>query len=58
MADKSLETGAANYDSPIWGHKWGYQDTQFITLPDGVTSVTGSRYAISGTEMPGILPFE
>ncbi len=57
MADKSLETGAANYDSPIWGHKWGYKDTEFITLPDGVTSVTGSRYAISGTEMPGFLPF-
>ncbi len=57
MADKSLETGSANYDSPIWGHKWGYKDTEFVTLPDGVTGVTGSRYAISGTEMPGFLPF-
>ncbi|MCB8921213.1 MAG: FAD-binding oxidoreductase [Ardenticatenaceae bacterium] len=57
MADKSLETGVVDYDSPIWGHKWGYQDTEFITLPDGATSVTGSRYAISGTEMPGFLPF-
>lgn len=57
MADKSLETGSANYDSPIWGHKWGYKDTEFVTLPNGVTSVSGSRYAISGTEMPGFLPF-
>lgn len=57
MADKSLETGSAHYDSPIWGHKWGYKDTQFITLPGNVTSVTGNRYAISGTEMPGFLPF-
>ncbi len=57
MADKSLETGSANYDSPIWGHKWGYKDTEFVTLPNGVTSVTGSRYAISGTQMPGFLPF-
>ena len=57
MADKSLDAGNGNLDGNVWGHKWGYQDTQFITLPGGVTSVTGNRYAISGTEMPGFLPF-
>ncbi len=57
MADKSLAKANADINAPLWGHKWGYQDTQFITLPGNVTSVTGNRYAISGTEMPGFLPF-
>ncbi|MCP4424085.1 MAG: FAD-binding oxidoreductase [Chloroflexi bacterium] len=57
MADKTLSAGNAKLDDKLWGHRWGFSDTRFVTLPDGATSVTGGRYAISGTEMPGFLPF-
>ncbi len=57
MADKSLSADQSKLDDKIWGHRWGFSDTKFATLPDGATTVTGSRYAISGTEMPGFLPF-
>ncbi len=57
MADKSLSADQSKLDDKLWGHRWGFSDTRFVTLPDGATSVTGNRYAISGTEMPGFLPF-
>ncbi len=55
MADKTLSAGNAKLDDKLWGHRWGFSDTRFVTLPDGATSVTGGRYAISGTEMPGFM---
>lgn len=38
-------------------HKWGFQDTRFVANPDFSVSVSGNRYEISGTTMPGFLPF-
>lgn len=57
MADKSLGRADGPLDNATWGHKWGYKDTRFIAQPDRSVKVTGSRYALSGTEMPEFIPF-
>lgn len=57
MADKSLNKGAAGLDETTWGHRWGYRDTHFVVNPDGSVKVTGDRYAVSGYDMPGFIPF-
>ena len=44
-------------DNTVWGHKWGYADTKFVANPDHSTTVTGERYDLSGTTMPGLLPY-
>jgi len=56
MADKSLNK-PASLDEAIWGHRWGYRDTYFVVNPDGSVRVTGDRYAVSGYDMPGFIPF-
>ncbi len=56
MADKTLDKGGGLDDTP-WGHRWGYRDTHFIINPDRTVRVTGSRYAVSGYDMPGFIPF-
>lgn len=56
MADKSLNK-AANLDNTEYEHKWGFKDTRFVANPDFTVTVTGQRYEISGTIMPGLLPF-
>ena len=56
MADKSLNK-SANLDEAVWGHRWGYRDTRFIINPDRSVRVTGDRYAVSGYDMPGFIPF-
>src|SRR5690606_12560469 len=35
----------------------GYRDTRFLINPDGSVKVTGDRYAVSGYDMPGFIPF-
>jgi alkyldihydroxyacetonephosphate synthase len=57
MADKTLDKHSGQLDDTPWGHKWGFKDTRFILQPDRSVTVTGSRYAISGTEMPDFIPF-
>ena len=57
MADKSLNKAAATLDEATWGHRWGYKDTRFIANPDRSVKVTGNRYAVSGYDMPGFIPF-
>lgn len=57
MADKTLDRGADGLDETTWGHRWGYRDTRFMVNPDGTVRVTGSRYAVSGYDMPGFIPF-
>ncbi|MFO7664511.1 MAG: FAD-binding oxidoreductase, partial [Chloroflexota bacterium] len=57
MADKTLDTGAVSLDETTWGHRWGYADTRFIINPDRSVKVTGDRYAVSGYDMPGFIPF-
>lgn len=34
---------------------WGFRDTRFVARPDGVVVLTGSRYALSGQELPELL---
>ncbi len=57
MADKTLDKGAGSLDDTTWGHRWGYRDTRFIINPDKSVRVTGNRYAVSGYDMPGFIPF-
>ncbi|MEZ4517671.1 MAG: FAD-binding oxidoreductase [Chloroflexota bacterium] len=57
MADKSLNLGKEDLDNTKWGHRWGYADTRFIIKPDRSVVVTGNRYAISGHDMPDLVPF-
>jgi alkyldihydroxyacetonephosphate synthase len=57
MADKTLDKRNEQLDDTPWGHKWGFKDTRFILQPDRSVTVTGGRYAISGTEMPEFIPF-
>ncbi len=57
MADKDLNRHDGVLDDTLWGHKWGFKDTQFVMRPDRSVYVTGNRYAISGPDMPGVIPF-
>ncbi|MEM7116098.1 MAG: FAD-binding oxidoreductase [Chloroflexota bacterium] len=57
MADKSLDQATTGLDNETYDHKWGFKDTRFVVQPDGMVKVTGNRYALSGTVMPGLLPF-
>ncbi len=36
---------------------WGFRDTRFHVRPDGVVQLTGSRYPLSGEELPDLLPW-
>lgn len=57
MADKSLDKGNQNGEDIRYDHKWGFKDTYFSLNPDHTVTVTGSRYALSGTVMHEFLPF-
>ena len=36
---------------------WGFDDSSFGILPNGHVTFTGARYALSGAELPDILPW-
>jgi alkyldihydroxyacetonephosphate synthase len=36
---------------------WGFRDSAFAVLPNGHVTLTGSRYALSGAELPDLLPW-
>jgi alkyldihydroxyacetonephosphate synthase len=36
---------------------WGFRDSGFRVLPNGSVTLTGSRYALSGAELPDLLPW-
>jgi len=36
---------------------WGFRDTAFTILPNGNVTLTGSRYAFSGSELPDVMPW-
>lgn len=36
---------------------WGFRDSGFRVLPNGHVLLTGSRYALSGQELPDLLPW-
>ena len=38
-------------------HRWGFTDTRFVFDGPRRVRVTGNRYPLSGTVMPGFVPF-
>jgi alkyldihydroxyacetonephosphate synthase len=36
---------------------WGFEDSAFTVLPNGNVLLTGSRYPLSGVELPDLLPW-
>ena len=36
---------------------WGFSDSAFRVLPNGNVQLTGSRYELSGLELPYLLPW-
>lgn len=38
-------------------HAWGFRDTELIAHEDRTVELTGNRYEICGTRMPGFIPF-
>jgi alkyldihydroxyacetonephosphate synthase len=36
---------------------WGFRDSGFTVLPNGSVQLTGSRYALSGSELPDLIPW-
>ena len=42
---------------PLAPDVWGFADTRFSLLPNGSVTLTGSRYAIAGQELPELLPW-
>ncbi len=55
MSDKT--NISQNLDNTIYDHKWGFVDTKMVIQKDRSVKVTGSRYDISGKEMPDLIPF-
>ena len=42
----------------LWGHKWGFKDSQFVINDDGSVTFTGNRYkGVSGENLPYLVPF-
>ena len=48
---------APDDDQAISPDVWGFRDTGFAILPNGNVTLTGSRYALSGSELPDLLPW-
>jgi alkyldihydroxyacetonephosphate synthase len=48
---------APDDDHTISPDVWGFRDTGFTILPNGSVMLTGSRYALSGSELPDLLPW-
>ena len=57
MADKSLERSNGHREDVPYDHKWGFTDTQLTVTPSRNVMMTGDRYALSGYEMPGFIPY-
>jgi len=56
MADNKNKFFGVN-DS-LWGHKWGFKDSQFVINDDGSVTFTGNRYqGVSGENLPYLVPF-
>ncbi|NES18224.1 MAG: FAD-binding oxidoreductase, partial [Symploca sp. SIO3E6] len=41
----------------LWGHKWGFADTELTINHDLSVIMTGHRYHLSGYKMPHLLPY-
>lgn len=44
-------------DAQLAEDAWGFRDTSFALLPNGSVSLSGKRYALSGLELPSLLPW-
>ncbi|MDJ0869614.1 MAG: FAD-binding oxidoreductase [Myxococcota bacterium] len=44
-------------DDAISRDVWGFRDTAFTVSADGVVRLSGSRYELSGQELPDVLPW-
>lgn len=44
-------------DAQLAHDAWGYRDTSFKLLDNGSVTLTGKRYALSGLELPSLLPW-
>ena len=44
-------------DEQLAHDAWGYRDTSFKLLDNGSVTLTGKRYALSGLELPSLLPW-
>ena len=44
-------------DEQLAPDAWGFRDTAFNLLPNGSVTLTGGRYALSGLELPSLLPW-
>lgn len=57
MADKALNRADQELDQALKGHLWGYADTEFRLNEQGHVVLSGSRYELSGYELPLFRPF-
>ncbi|MGQ0764231.1 MAG: FAD-binding oxidoreductase [Gemmatimonadota bacterium] len=44
-------------DSELAPDAWGFRDTAFSMLPNGNVVLSGNRYALSGIELPSLVPW-
>lgn len=44
-------------DTQLAHDAWGFRDTAFQMLDNGSVTLTGNRYALSGLELPSLLPW-
>ncbi|MEP6765669.1 MAG: FAD-binding oxidoreductase, partial [Gemmatimonadaceae bacterium] len=44
-------------DEQLARDAWGFRDTSFKLLENGSVTLTGNRYALSGLELPNLLPW-
>ena len=56
MPDRPTEK-PLEQDNALWGHKWGFRDTEFRLNEDGSVTLTGQRYNLSGYRMYDLLPY-
>ena len=55
---ENKDTKFFGVNDSLWGHKWGFKDSQFIINDDGSVTFTGDRYkGVSGENLPYLVPF-
>ncbi len=57
MADTTLNRDTSGLDAALWGHRWGYSDTELVVHADQSVEMTGNRYNLCGYRMPYLVPF-
>ena len=58
MADTDNKNKFFGVNDSLWGHKWGFKDSQFVINDDESVTFTGNRYqGVSGENLPYLVPF-